>query len=188
MTISIVRLLPALLALLPVAAAAIPVRGEPGYVAPNPAMGKAEGQCRPNETGPAVTVTVSGFRDREGLVRIEIYPATDEDFLAGDNKLIMAGKPFRRVEQPVPPSGPVVMCIRAPSPGTWTLSVLHDRDSNHKFGLSIDGVGVPNDPRMCFGKPKASAASFRAGPGMTDLGITLQYRRSLFCLGPLKTR
>jgi uncharacterized protein (DUF2141 family) len=178
-------LLPAVLAGLATPAAAIPARGEPGYLAPNPNMGKADGQCRANEAGPAVMVTVLGFRDRQGLARVEIYPPTDEDFLQGDNKLLMAGKTFRRVEQAVPPSGPVVMCIRVPVAGIYTLSVLHDRDASHKFGLSIDGVAVPNDPRMCFAKPKASAASFRAGAGITDLTVTLQYRRSLFCLGPL---
>ncbi len=181
-------LITALMAAVAVPAAALPEPGQPGYLAPNPNMGRADGQCRAGEPGPAVMVTATGFRDRTGLVRVELYPATDDDFLAGDNKLLMAGKTFRRVEQAAPASGPVVMCIRVPAAGVYTLAVLHDRDSNRKFGLSIDGVGLSNDPRMCFGKPKASAASFRAGAGITDLTVTVQYRRNLFCFGALKAR
>ncbi|KPF76651.1 hypothetical protein IP88_06380 [alpha proteobacterium AAP81b] len=162
----------------------MPRPGQPGYIRPSPDLGKTDAQCRAGEAGPAIVVTVDGFRDRVGMARVEVYPPTDEDFLQADNKLVMAGKLFRRVEVPVTPSGPMQLCIRVPSPGNYTLSVLHDRDSNHKYGLSVDGVGVPNNPRICFGKPRAAAVTFRAGPGITTLPITLQYRRSLFCLGP----
>lgn len=168
-------------------ALALPREGEPGYVRSSPDLGKAEAQCRANEAGPAVLVDITGLKDRTGMLRVEIYPPTDEDFLAPDNRLVMGGKLFRRVEQAVPAGAePIRMCIRVPGPGVYTLSVLHDRDSNHKYGLSIDGVGVANNPRICFGKPSAEAASLRAGPGITVLPITMQYRRNLFCLGPHK--
>ena len=167
------------------AAAATPER-PPGYIHASPELGKAEGQCRPGEHGPAVMVTVVGFKDRAGLIRAEIYPANDEDFLQDDNILVMAGKTFRRVEMPVPPSGPVQLCVRLPGPGNYALSVLHDHDGNHKFGLSTDGAAFAGDPKVCFGKPKAAQATFKAGAGLTDITVRLQYRRNLFCLGPIK--
>ncbi|WP_164156342.1 DUF2141 domain-containing protein [Sandarakinorhabdus rubra] len=155
-------------------------------LASNPNLGKAEGQCRPNETGPAVIITAVGLKDRKGLLRAELYPANEADFLEDDNILLNAGKTFRRVEISLPPSGPVQLCIRTPGPGAYTLSMLHDRDSNLKFGLSSDGVGFPNNPRLGLGKPKAAAVTFQTGPGLTPISIRLNYRRGLLSFGPLK--
>ncbi|WP_156255094.1 DUF2141 domain-containing protein [Sandarakinorhabdus oryzae] len=171
-------LLAALLVLAPVAVAA--------QVESNPNLGKAEGQCRPGETGPAVIVTAAGLKDRRGTLRAELYPDNDDDFLEDDNILINEGKTFRRVEIQVPQSGVVQLCIRTPGPGNYTLSLLHDRDSNRKFGLSTDGVGFPNNPRLGLSKPKANAVRFRTGPGLTDISIRLNYRKGLFSFGPLE--
>jgi uncharacterized protein (DUF2141 family) len=152
----------------------------------SPDLGKAEGQCRPGEKGPAVNLTIVGLKDRAGNLRAEVYPANDDDFLEDDNKLVMAGKTFRRVETPAPQSGVVQMCVRLPGPGTYSLSVLHDRDMNRKFGISSDGIGFPGNPKLGLAKPRAAATSFVAGPGITDITIRLNYRRGMFSFGPLK--
>lgn len=170
--------LAALLALAPAAALA--------QVESNPNLGKAEGQCRAGETGPAVLVTAVGLKDRRGTLRAELYPDNDNDFLQDDNILINQGKTFRRVEMAVPAAGAVTLCIRTPGPGAYTLSLLHDRDSNRKFGLSTDGVGFPGNPKLGLSKPKAAAARFQTGPGLTPISIRLNYRRGLFSFGPLR--
>lgn len=169
--------LAALLALAPVAVAA--------QVETSPNLGKADGQCRPGETGPALIITAAGLKDRRGTLRAELYPDNDNDFLEDDNILVNAGKTFRRVEMPVPASGAVQLCIRTPGAGNYTLSLLHDRDSNRKFGLSTDGVGFPNNPRLGLSKPKAAAVRFHTGPGLTDISIRLNYRKGVFSFGPL---
>lgn len=46
-----------------------------------PDLGKAEGQCRPRETGPSLLVDVAGLKDRRGRLKLELYPANDDDFL-----------------------------------------------------------------------------------------------------------
>jgi uncharacterized protein (DUF2141 family) len=155
---------------------------------PSRDLGKAEGRCRANEPGPAALVTVMGLKDRAGLLRAELYPANDDDFLNDDKILVREGKTFRRVEIAVPPSGPVQLCVRLPGPGTWTLSLLHDRDGNRKFGLSSDGIGFPGNPKLGLSKPKAAAASFGAGAGITTVPIRLNYRQGLFSFRPLKQR
>lgn len=150
-----------------------------------PDIGKAEGQCRAEEGGPAFLVEVKGLKDRQGQLKLELYPANDADFLADDNVLVAAGKPFRRVEVPVP-TGPVQLCIRAPAPGTYALSLLHDRDANHRFALSVDGVGFSGNPRLGWAKPHASAASAAVGGAPTHITIIVNYRRGLLSIGPVE--
>ena len=149
------------------------------HIASSPSLGIAEGRCRPNEPGPAILVGVVGFEDRRGRLKLEAYPSNDGDFLADDNVLLMAGKTFRRVELPVPLQGDVQLCIRVPHPGAYSLSLLHDRDANHRFSLISDGVGFPNNPRLGMSRPSAAAARVIAGPGLTSIEIVLNYRRGL---------
>ncbi|MEJ2411010.1 MAG: DUF2141 domain-containing protein [Novosphingobium sp.] len=144
-----------------------------------PDLGKAEAQCRPDEKGPAFMVTVDGLKDRKGNLKLEVYPDNNEDFLEDDNILLSAGKTFRRVEVPVPASGTPVLCVRLPAPGTYAVSLLHDRNKDRKFNWTIDGIGFAGNPRLGWGKPKARKASATAGPGLTPITIILNYRRGL---------
>nr|WP_310523124.1 DUF2141 domain-containing protein [Polymorphobacter sp.] len=153
---------------------------------PSRDLGKAEGRCRANEAGPALMIGVTGLKDRTGLLRAELYPPNDKDFLASDKVLVRAGTMFHRVEMALPPSGPVQICMRVPAPGTYALSVLHDRDSNRKFGLSGDGVGFAGNPKLGLSKPKAAMALVSAGKGMTDITVRMNYRQGLFSFGPIK--
>ena len=175
-------ILAALLAFAPVAGAG-PAWAQ---VESNRNLGKPEGHCRAGESGPAVMITVVGLKDRRGVLRAELYPDNDKDFLEDDNILINAGKIFRRVELPVPAAGAVQLCIRTPGAGNYALALLHDRDANRKFGFSTDGVGFPNNPRLGLSKPKAAAARFPTGPGVSDISIRLNYRKGLFSFGPLE--
>ncbi len=151
----------------------------------SPDLGTAEGRCRADEPGPAILITAEGLKDRTGTLRAELYPPDDADFLADDNVLLNAGKTFRRVETTLPPSGAVHLCIRAPGPGTYTLSLLHDRDGNRKFGLMTDGIGFPGNPALHWAKPPASVARIAVGPAITRTTIVLNYRHGLLSFGPI---
>ncbi len=155
-----------------------------------PELGKAEGRCRPNEQGPAILVNVIGLKDRKGLLKLEVYPGVDPDFLSDDNVLIDAGKTFRRSEISVPQSGAVQMCIRVPGPGSYSLSLLHDRNSDHRFqyGFDEDGSGFSGNPRLRLSQPKAAATRITAGSGLTSINIIMNYRRGLLSFGPIKGR
>jgi len=164
------------LILAPFLAAAIPS---------TPDLGKKEGQCRPNEKGPAFLVDIEGLKDRKGQLKLEVYPANDTDFLTDDNVLISAGKTFRRVEVPVPDKGAAQLCIRVPSAGTYAVTVLHDRDSNRKFGWRVDGIGFAGNPKLGWGKPNAAEASARAGSSPTRIAIVMNYWRG-FGMRPIR--
>ena len=145
----------------------------------SPSLGIAEGRCRPNEPGPALLVNVTGLRDRQGRIKLEVYPSNNQDFLADDNVLINAGKTFRRVDLPRPAQGPVRLCVRVPAPGAYSLLVLHDRDGNHRFGLSGDGIGFGGNPRLRYARPSAAETRIVAGPRITVIDVVTNYRRGL---------
>ncbi|WP_395614042.1 DUF2141 domain-containing protein [Allosphingosinicella sp.] len=145
----------------------------------SPNLGIAEGRCRAGEPGPAFLVNVQGLHDRQGRIKLEVYPSNNQDFLADDNVLINAGKVFRRVDVPLPASGPVQLCIRVPQAGAYSLMVLHDRDSNHRFGLSGDGIGFGGNPRLRWGRPSAAETRVAAGPGITRIDVVINYRRGM---------
>jgi uncharacterized protein (DUF2141 family) len=149
-----------------------------------PELGKAEGRCRPGESGPALLVDVVGLKDRAGRLKLEVYPSNDADFLHDDNILVYHGKTFRRVEEDVPKFGPASLCVRVPGPGAYSVMLLHDRDSNRKYSLTIDGIGFGGNPHLHWHKPNAAAARVFAGNGPTRISIVLNYWHGLG-VGPI---
>ena len=137
-------------------------------------LGADAAACQPGG-GPAVEVTITGLKDRQGEVRVELYPATDEDFLKGDHELIAQDKVFRRVSIAPPKAGPVAICIRVPHAGRYALVMIHERDGKMKFDYRIDGAGTPSNRRLGFGKPKLPEALITVGAGVTPIPIRAQY-------------
>ena len=150
----------------------------------SPELGVAEGRCRANEPGPALLITVSGLEDRKGIIRAELYPPNNQDFLQDDNILVSNGKTFRRAIERVPATGPVRLCLRVPAPGRYALSVVHDRNGGGAFSLSHDGIGFAGNPHLGLSKPKAAAVAVEAGAGLTPITVVMNYRRGLFSFGP----
>lgn len=146
-------------------------------------LGKAAGACHPGEPETALLVEVVGLRDRTGLLKLEVYPPDDNDFLDDDRHLLAEGKTFRRVETRMPPSGPVRLCVRLPHPGRYAVSLLHDRNGDHRFNLSLDGVGFAGNPVLGWSKPKARMVSADAAGGLTPIRIVMNYRHG-FAMRP----
>ncbi|OJX92052.1 MAG: hypothetical protein BGP00_07115 [Novosphingobium sp. 63-713] len=151
-------------------------------------LGKAEAPCRPDENGPAFIIDVVGLKDRSGLLKLEVYPANDDDFLQDDNILVSQGKAFRRLELAITGDAPIQMCIRVPAPGPYAVSLLHDRDSNRKFGVLIDGIGFGQNPKIGWRKPKADEALLLAGPQPKRSRIVLNYSQKFLSFGPVGER
>lgn len=181
-----VSLLCAVLLAGPAAAHAARAAPLPPPVPPTGAPGTVDGACAADEKGPALVVDVVGLKDRRGLIKLEVYPPVEGEFLGTDRDLVAQGKTFRRTEMKTPASGPVALCVRVPEPGTYSAVVLHDRDSNHKFGWSVDGVGFPGNPRIGWGAPKAAAARVTVGHGITRISVVMNYFRG-FGMGPVRS-
>ena len=154
----------------------------------SPDLGKAGAQCRPNEDGPSFIIAVVGLKDRTGLLKLEVYPANDQDFLQDDNILLSQGKAFRRQEVALSADTPTQLCIRVPAPGAYAVSLLHDRDSNRKFGIMVDGIGFGQNPKIRWRKPKAHEAILHAGRRPKRSRIILNYSQGFLSFGPIEER
>ncbi|MEH3160024.1 MAG: DUF2141 domain-containing protein [Sphingomonas taxi] len=119
-------------------------------------------------------------------MKLELYPATEADFLKDDDELVAAGKTFRRVWTGVPASGAVSVCIRVPRPGRYALLVTHDRDGKNKFNFFQDGAGFPGTGKLGMSRPKVAQAIVDVGPGVVERSVRMQYLRGLGGFGPVK--
>lgn len=135
--------------------------------------------------GPPIMVNVTGLKDRAGRLKVELYPATEADFLKDDRDLVREGKPFRRVWAPMPASGPVTVCIRAPGPGQWALLFTHDRDGKNKFNFWQDGAGFPSNQRLGRSRPKLRQALLNVSASGGAVTIQAQYLRGLGGFAPM---
>lgn len=137
-------------------------------------------------TGPAIEATIEGLKDRRGELKLELYPATEADFLKDDRDLVAEGKPFRRVRVPTPQSGTPILCIRVPRPGSWALLFTHNRDGKNKFGFWSDGAGFVSKEKLGRSRPKVGQATIAVGGGVTRVTIRAQYLRGLSGFRPVK--
>ncbi len=144
-------------------------------VAPLAAAAQPVGETDACINGPSIRVEVVGMKDRVGSLKLELYPANEDDFLRDDRDLKKEGKLFRRIWVPTPRNGPVVMCMRVPHPGTYAILFTHDRDGKNKFNFWSDGVGVPGNQKLGRSKPKLSNAMVNVGTGVATVLIRTQY-------------
>jgi uncharacterized protein (DUF2141 family) len=150
------------------------------------AIGSDAAACESGE-GPAILADITGLKDRTGRLKLELYPATDQDFLKDDRDLIKEGKFFRRVWADMPPAGPVEICIKVPKPGRYALFFTHDRDGKNKFNFWVDGGGLPSNQKIGMSRPTLATAVIDVGTGITVTRIKAQYLRSILSgFAPLK--
>ena len=135
--------------------------------------------------GPAIRATIVGLKDRTGRLKLELYPASEDDFLKDDTALAREGKTFRRVWAAMPANGEVVLCIRVPGPGRHALLFTHDRDGRNKFNFWRDGAGFPGNVKLGRSRPKLASAVIDVGRGVASTTIRVQYLRGLTGFGPV---
>jgi uncharacterized protein (DUF2141 family) len=144
-------------------------------------LGPDKAACAAGSQGPAALVRVYGFKDRDGLLRVQLYGADPEEFLEKGTKL-------KRIEVPVTPAGDMSVCVALPRRGEFAMYVLHDRNGNRKWDLSKDGFGFSGNPKLGMSKPDYEDSMFVAGNGVTIVDVILNYRTGLFSVRPLVDR
>ena len=152
-----------------VLAAALTVPAVPAAAA----LGPDAAACSAGANRPAMLVSVNGFKNRVGKLRIQLYGGNPADFLE-------RGKKMKRIDLPVTRAGAMNVCVAVPSAGTYAIAVRHDADNNGKSSWN-DGGGFSNNPHLTIFKlkPSARAVSVAVGRGVKTVPVVLNYRQGL---------
>jgi uncharacterized protein (DUF2141 family) len=137
------------------------------------ALGPDAAACSPGANRPAVLVSINGFKNRIGKLRIQLYGGNPADFLE-------RGKKLKRIDLPVTRTGAMNVCVAVPSAGTYAIAVRHDADNNGKSNWN-DGGGFSNNPKLSLLKLKPShrATAVAVGRGVKTVPVVLNYRSGL---------
>jgi uncharacterized protein (DUF2141 family) len=120
--------------------------------------------------GPAVRVAVSGIKNSNGTLRIQVYRGTEAEWLK-------KGAWLKRIEARAR-AGAMSFCLPVPAAGTYAVAVRHDVNANGKTDLSQDGGGMSNNPSINIfnlGKPSYKKTAFAVGNGVTAIRIDMKY-------------
>ncbi len=137
------------------------------------ALGPDAAACSPGANRPALLVSVNGFKNRVGKLRIQLYGGNPADFLE-------RGKKLKRIDLPVTRAGAMNVCVAVPAAGTYAIAVRHHADANGKTNWK-DGGGFSNNPKLSLLKlkPNHRAAAVTVGRGVRTVPVVLNYRSGL---------
>lgn len=99
-------------------------------------------------------VVVKNVKSDDGMVRLALYNSEDQHMK----------KEFKAVEVKSK-NGETVAVFKGITPGTYTISVIHDANDNKELdsnfiGIPKEGFGFSNDAMGSFGPPDFKKASF----------------------------
>jgi uncharacterized protein (DUF2141 family) len=142
-------------------------------------LGPDAAACRAGSGKDAVLITIDGFKNRDGTVRVEMWPGTEGDFMRNHHELEAEGKAYHRVTVPVPASGPARVCVPIPGPGTYAVGAFHSPSGQRKFNFRQDGATFTRNPKVGLSKPKAADVAMRFNGGLSEATVTMNYLRGL---------
>lgn len=121
----------------------------------------------------SVIVNVTGFRERTGNVRVQLYAANPRTFLERRQWL-------QRVDLPVTRSGDMPICVPVSTVGRYAISVRHDANGNGDNDRS-DGGGFSGNPDVSLldlalrRKPSLARVGFDVGTAPVRINVVLNY-------------
>ena len=121
--------------------------------------------------GPAVRVTITDIKENGGIIRVQSYRGTKEDWLE-------KGKWIYRMEAPAK-AGTMTFCMPVPKPGVYGIAVRHDVNGNGSTDIFKDGGAMSNNPSINIfnlGKPSYKKTAFNVGSGVESISIRMRYR------------
>ncbi len=122
--------------------------------------------------GTGVIVRVTNVRSSSGNVKAELYGNDSKTFLKKSGRLVKLRVPA--VE------GVTEICLPAPVPGTYAVTVYHDENDSKKFdknffGYPKEGYGFSNNPGFPLRRPRLGELTFLVGEAPPLVEITLKY-------------
>lgn len=147
----------------------------------SPAMAGGQPPSSACGSGPAAAVTIDDLRAPTGLLTAYLWSDDPDAFLEH-------GRSLQRIELPAAP-GPVRLCLPAPRPGRYAVSVRHDVDGNRRRYDLNDGAGFSRNPRLSLTRTRPALATVLVtiGAGATPVDIVMNYRFGL-SVRPLRAR
>lgn len=130
----------------------------------------ANDMSRCSGSGPAVRIALSDVKSGAGKIRVQLYRATRQDWLA-------SGRWIHRIEVPAR-AGSMAFCMPVPQPGSYGIAIRHDVNGNGKTDLTQDGGGMSNNPSINIfnlGKPSVDKAAFSVGGEVKAISIRMRY-------------
>src|SRR3954470_15426372 len=129
------------------------------------ALGPDAAACSAGANRPALLVSVNGFKNRIGKLRIQLYGGNPRHFPA-------RGKKMKRIDLPVTRAGAMNVCVAVPRTGTYAIAVRHDADNNGKTNWN-DGGGFSNNPHLSLLalKPSHRSVAVTVGGGIRTVPI-----------------
>jgi uncharacterized protein (DUF2141 family) len=125
-------------------------------------------RCRAGS--PGVWVTINNISRSAGVIRVQSYRGTKQDWLE-------KGRWIYRIEAPAR-AGTMRFCMPLPANGVYGIAVRHDVNGNGKTDLSTDGGAMSNNPSLNIfnlGKPSYKKTRFTVN-GLESITINMRYR------------
>jgi len=123
--------------------------------------------CEEAKAGTELMVHVTGIKDDEGNLRVQLYDDVADHFLAKGWKLYRRDMPITGEDMDV--------CVPVPKPGVYALVVLHDANKNGKFDVFSEGFGFSNNPKIHFSTPDHEDVAFQINPGINNVEVDMNY-------------
>lgn len=122
--------------------------------------------------GTGVIVRVTNVRSSSGNVKAELYGNDSKTFLKKSGRLVKLRVPA--VE------GVTEICLPAPAPGAYAVTIYHDENDSKKFeknffGYPKEGYGFSNNPGFPLRRPRLGELIFPLGEAPPLVEITLKY-------------
>ena len=144
-----------------------------------PVLGPDAAACAKGSSADALLLTIDGLKNRNGTIRVELWPGVEGDFLRDHHELVAEGLPYQRVMVVPPASGPAKVCVKLPGPGTYAVGAFHSPAGVRKFNFRDDGVTFTRNPKVGLSKPKAKDVAVVYGRGLSEEIVTLNYLKGL---------
>lgn len=121
---------------------------------------------------PLIRITVVNVENSHGNLMFSLYDDNPKTFMKYRTYLKKLHAPAMETE--------TVVCIRAPGPGEFAITVYHDEDADRDFdrnflGFPKEGYGFSNNPRIRFPLPRHKDVKFAVDEDETDIEIVLHY-------------